>query len=100
MISLKVGNRFISGKCFVVKISLKTKKVVFSRKYKEIDYPTTCFNDVPVAYTNCQKHLEMYLNKKLNSLDHTKEKPINAKKGIRVILKLKHILPRYSLITT
>ena len=41
----------------------------------------------------------MYLNKKLNLLYHTKEKTLNANKRIRVILNLKHILPRYSLIT-
>lgn len=99
MISLRVLNKHASGKGFVSQISLKSKKVIPSWKFKKSDYPTICFNDVPVVQTNCQKHLRMYLNKKLNLLYHTKEKTLNANKRIRVILNLKHILPRYSLIT-
>ena len=60
---------------------------------------TAYFNYDPVAHTNCHKHLEMYLDEKLNFLQHIKEKTSKANRGIGVIQKLRHILPRHSLIT-
>ena len=41
----------------------------------------------------------MYLDEKLNFLQHIKEKTSKANRGIGVIRKLRHILPRHSLIT-
>ena len=41
----------------------------------------------------------MYLDEKLNFLQHNKEKTSKANRGIGVIRKLIHILPRHSLIT-
>ena len=46
-----------------------TKKVqqsIFSQKENKIEHPSIYFNDAPVAKTNCQKHLGMCLDEKLN----------------------------------
>ena len=41
----------------------------------------------------------MYLDEKLNFLQHIKEKTLKSIRGIGVIQKLRHILLRYSVIT-
>ena len=81
-------------------ITKQAQEVIFSRKSKKADHPTVYFNHAPVAHTNCHKHLGMYLDEKLNFLQHIKEKTSKANRGIGVIRKLSHILPRHSLITT
>ena len=80
-------------------ITKQAQKVIFSRKSKKIDHPTVYFNHAPVPHTDCHKHLGMYLDEKLNFLQHIKEKTSKANRGIGVIQKLRHILPRHSLIT-
>ena len=80
----------------ITKLALE---VIFSRKSKKIDHPTVYFNHAPVAHTNCHKHLGMYYDKKLNVLRHIKEKTSKANRGIGVIGKLRHILPRHTIIT-
>ena len=52
----------------------QAQDVIFSRKSKKIEYQTIYYNDKPVAHTNCQKHLGMYLDEKLYFLHHIKEK--------------------------
>ena len=71
-----------------------TQEVIFSRKNIKNDHPIVYFNKAPVAHTTCQKHLGMHLDEKLNL------KIAKAKKGIGLIRKLAHVLPRQSLITT
>ena len=80
----------------ITKLALE---VIFSRKSKKIDHPTVYFNHAPVAHTNCHKHLGMYYDEKLNVLRHIKEKTSKANRGIGVIRKLRHILPRHTIIT-
>ena len=75
------------------------QEVIFSQKSKKTDHPTVDFNDVPVAHTNCQKHLGMYLDEKQNFLEHIREKTPKANSVIGVIRRLRQILPRHSLIT-
>ena len=77
----------------------QAQEVISSRESKKTDHPIAFFHDAPVALTNCQKHLGMYLDEKLNFLQHIKEKISKANRGIGVIRKLRHILPRHSLIT-
>ena len=62
-------------------------------------HPKVYFNDAPVAQTNLEKLVVIYLDKKLNFLQHIEEKTSKANRDIRVIRKLRHILPRHSLIT-
>ena len=75
-------------------ITNQVQEVTFSRKNTKNDHPIVYFNEVPVAYTTCQKHLGMHLDEKLNFSHHVKEKIDKANKGIRLICKLPHVLPR------
>ena len=72
---------------------------LFSRKSTITNHPTVFFNEAPVAHTSCQKRLRMHLDEKLNFNTHVKEKITKANKGIGVIHKVAHVLPRESLIT-
>ena len=77
----------------------QAQEVIFSRKNIKKDHPIKYFNEAPVADTACQKHLGMQLDEKLNFHIHINEKIAKANKGIGLIRKLAHILPRKSLIT-
>ena len=80
-------------------ITKQAQEVIFSRKSTITNHPTVFFNEAPVAHTLCQKHLGMHLDEKLNFNPHVKEKITKTNKGIGVIRKLAHVLPRESLIT-
>ena len=80
-------------------ITKQAQEVIFSRKHIKNDHPIVYFNEAPVAHTTCQKHLGMHLDKKLNFNHHLEEKIAKANKGIGLIRKLAHILPRQSLLT-
>ena len=80
-------------------ITKQAKEVIFSRKNTKTDHRTVFFNEVPVAHTPCQKHLGMHLDEKLNFQTHIKKKITKANKGIGIIRKLAHVLPRKSVIT-
>ena len=55
-------------------ITKQAHEITFSRKSKKTDHPTAYFNHALVAYTNCHKHLGMYLDEKLDFPQHIKEK--------------------------
>ena len=57
------------------------------------------FNNSPVIQSTYQKHLGLYLDKKLNFSYHIKEKISKACRGIGVIKRLHNNLPRQSLLT-
>ena len=80
-------------------LSKQAQEVIFSRKTNKISHPTTTFNTVPVAHTSCQKHLGLYLDEKLNFSQHINIKISKANKGIGIIKRLSHILPRNFLLT-
>ena len=80
-------------------ITKQAQEVIFSRNSKKTNHPMVYYNQAPVVHTNCHKYLGMYLDKKLNFLQHIKEKISKAHRGIGVIPKLTHKLPRHSLIT-
>ena len=80
-------------------ITKQAQEVIFSQKSTITNHPIVFFNEAPVAHTSCQKHLGMHLDEKLNFNTHVKEKITKAKKGIGVIRKLAHVLPRESLVT-
>ena len=84
---------------FNPELSKQAQEVIFSRKTNEINHPTITFNTVPVAHASCQKHLGLYLDEKLNFNHHINVKISKANKGIGIIKRLSHILPRKSLIT-
>ena len=80
-------------------VTKQAQEVIFSRKSNKTDHPVVYFNEAPVAKASCQKHLGMHLDEKLNFNTHIKEKIAKANKGIGIIRKLAHLLPRESLIT-
>ena len=63
------------------------------------DHPKVYFNDAPVAQTNLGKLVVIYLDKKLNFLQHIKAKTSKADRDIGVIRKPRHILSIHFLIT-
>ena len=80
-------------------ITKQAQEVIFSRKNTKNDHPIVYFNEAPNAHTTCQKHLGMHLDEKWNFNHLVKEKIAKANKGIGLICKLAHVLPRQSLIT-
>ena len=99
MISLKLVGEHISGKCLLTQIQLNKHRKLFFHENKKKDHPPIYGSDAPVAHTDCKKHLGMYLAEKLHFPQHIKEKTLKAIRGIVVIQELRHILPRYSVIT-
>ena len=86
-------------KLFNPDVTKQAQEVIFSHKNNKTDQPVIYFNEVPVAKGSCQKHLGIHLDEKLNFNTHINEKIAKANKGIWIIHKLAHLLPRESFIT-
>ena len=84
---------------FNLDLSKQPQEVIFSTKTNKISHSTTTFNTVLVANTQCKKHLGLYLDEKLHFSQQINVKISKANKGIEIIKRLSHILPRKSLIT-
>ena len=80
-------------------LTKQAQEVICSRKNIKTDHPIVHFNEAPIAHTTCQKHLGIHLDEKLNINHHINEKIANANKGIGLIRKLAHVLPRQSFMT-
>ena len=81
-------------------ITKQAQEVIFSRENTKNDHPIVYLNETPVRHTTCQKHLGMLLDEKWNYSHHIKNKiAAKANKGIRLICKITHVLPRQSLLT-
>ena len=74
------------------------QEVLFSRKTRIENHPTISLNNIPVERT-FQKHLGLTLDEKLNFKQHVDSAISKVNKGISEIRKLRHTLPRNSLIT-
>ena len=70
-----------------------------SRKNQIQNHSTISLNNIQVERTNFQKHLGLILDEKLNFKQHVDSAISKVNKGISVIKKLRHTLPRKSLIT-
>ena len=79
--------------------SKPTQEVLFSRKKKIQVHPTISLNNVQVERVSYQKHLAILLDEKLNFKQHIDSAISKVNKGISVIKKLRHNLPRKSLVT-
>ena len=75
------------------------QEVVFSRKKHSQNHPTVSLNNVHVERVSHQKHLGIVLDEKLNFKQHVDNAILKINKGISVIKKLRHTLPRKSLLT-
>ena len=76
-----------------------TQEVLFSRKNKVQVHPTINLNNIQVERTSYQKHLGILHDEKLNFKQHIDSVIPKINKGISVIKKLRHSLPRKSLLT-
>ena len=75
------------------------QEVIFSRKKQSQRHPTISLNNIHVERASYQKHLGIILDEKLNFKQHIDNAILKFDKGISVIKKLRHGLPRKSLIT-
>ena len=78
------------------------KEVVISRKKKTQSHPAISLNNIQVERTSYQKHLGLLLDEKLNFKQHVDSAILKMNKGVSVITvikKLRHSLPRKSLLT-
>ena len=78
----------------------QAQEVLSSRKIKSQNHPCFHFNNNPVNQTlGMQKHLGMYLDPKLDFLEHLKNIQAKVNKSITLLRKLQTILPRPTLLT-
>ena len=75
------------------------REVLFSRKKQLQNHPNISLNNIQVERSSHQKHLGLILDEKLNFKKHVDGAISKVNKGISVIKKLRHTLPRKSLIT-
>ena len=79
--------------------SKQPQELVFSQKAKTSNHGTVYFNNASVTRENIQKHVGLFLDSKLNFLDHINEKIKKTTKGVNVIRKMNLLLPCSSLLT-
>ena len=75
------------------------QEVVFSRKKKTQSHPAISLNNIQVERMSYQKHFGLLLDEKLNFKQHVDSAILKMNEGISVIKKLRHSLPRKSLLT-
>ena len=80
-------------------LTKQAQEEILSRKNIETDHAIVNFNETLVVHTTCQKHFGIHLDEKLNFNHHINKKITKENKGIGIIRKLAHVLPRQSLIT-
>ena len=73
--------------------------MLLSRKKKSQIHRTISFNNIQVERASHHNHLAVLLDKKLNFKQHIDTAILKINKGISVIKKLRHSLPRKSLMT-
>ena len=69
----------------------KQAQVIFSCKTQRIVHPPAIFNNIPVVHSSCQKHLDIYVDEKLNFSNYFKEKISKANKGIGILRKMSYL---------
>ena len=79
--------------------SKPAQEVIFSRKKKTQIHPTISFDNIQVERASHHKHLSILLDENLNFKQHIDTTILKINKSISVIKKLRHSLPRKSLMT-
>ena len=96
----KINDWASNGKwILILTLVKKLRRFFFSRKIKSQNHPCLHFNNNPVNQTPLQKHIEMYLDPKLDFLEHLKSIQTRVSKSIALLRKLQTILPRPTLLT-
>ena len=80
-------------------ISKQAHELIFSHKRSIASHPPLPFNNIPVAQTNFQKHLEMQFDKKLNFKECLSKVESKVNNTIGIIRKLQNVLPRSAFLT-
>ena len=75
------------------------QEVLFSREKESIDHPVVSLNKIQMEKVSYQKHLGLFLDEKLNFKHHIDNTLFKVNKRVAVINKLRHALPRESLLT-
>ena len=75
------------------------QEILFSRKKKVSIHPVISLNNIQVEKASYQKHLGLFLDEKITFKHHIDKTLCKVNKGIAVIKKLRHTLPRKSLLT-
>ena len=88
-----------SDQCFNSDPKKPAQEVIFSRKKQSQSHTTRSLNNIHVERASYQKHLGIILDEKRNFKQHIDNAILKFDKGISVIKKLRHGLPRKSLIT-
>ena len=88
-----------SDQCFNSDPKKPAQEVTFSRKKQSQSHTTRSLNNIHVERASYQKHLGIILDEKRNFKQHIDNAILKFDKGISVIKKLRHGLPRKSLIT-
>ena len=55
-------------------ITKQVQEIIFSRKKNNTSHPSLCFNNTPIERKSVQKHLGLFLDKKLSFLEHIDKK--------------------------
>ena len=79
--------------------SKQAQEIVFTRKRSLIHHPPLSFNGSIVQKSSLQKHLGVFLDEKLSFNHHLKFIIDKTTKGIGILRKLRHYIPRKSLLT-
>ena len=74
------------------------QEVIFSKKKVTQIHPIISLKNIQVERVPYQKHLDILLDEKLNFMQHVDNAILKMNKGIFVIKKLRHSLPRKSLL--
>ena len=78
--------------------SKQTQEIVFFRK-KDVNQGSIHFSNMPIVKENVQKYLGLFLDVKLNFLEHINDKIKKANEGISAIKKTQFIITIFLLIT-
>ena len=80
-------------------LTKQAQEVIFSRKLNKPVHPYLTFNNSQVSQSECQEHLGLILDNKLNFNEHLKGVLDKISKTMGLIRKFQPILSRFSLLT-
>ena len=72
---LKINWAYQWKMCFNPDPSKQAQEVIFSCKIKKLSHPVLIFNNNQVKKTPSQKHLDLFLDEKLNFAEHLRYIP-------------------------
>ena len=79
-------------------LNKQAQEVIFSRKVKKTSHPAMNFNNNSFKQVQFQKHLDVYLNYKLDFRKHVRNIIIKVNRRISLLRKLHNNLPRAPLV--